>query len=452
MVSPLLAQENYLFEAKISNLPNTKVYLFNFEGDKNLLLDSASTDLAGSFKLSLKANWQPGIYKIEIGIGSQTQRPYSFNFIFNGENIKLSTKMPDLVESMQIITSDENELYYSFNKYNTNTINQLSAIFQLKNVFTEDDSFYPVFKSRYALLLSQYQEYFDSIMIFQSNSYAFHYITANRFPVFSFSTPLTEVQTYILAHYFDYMDFIDTKLLRTDIFTSKAFSYIQMYRNQSLNKSAQEAEFNKAIDIVLTKASVNKKAQLQIIDYLVRGFEMVGMDAVLTHIANNYIKDIGCTDISAGKNLNAKLEGFTKMALGKTVPDFKMNCADKSVYSLYQSAAPYTLIIFWASWCPHCLVTLPEIKRVYDGLKNKSLEIVTISIDTSATEWRKAINDGDYLWKNCCDLKGWDGPEAINYYLSATPSIFLVDRQKKIIAKPMSAEELLLKLNELGIQ
>jgi len=123
MVSPLLAQENYLFEAKISNLPNTKVYLFNFEGDKNLLLDSASTDLAGSFKLSLKANWQPGIYKIEIGIGSQTQRPYSFNFIFNGENIKLSTKMPDLVESMQIITSDENELYYSFNKYNTNTIN-----------------------------------------------------------------------------------------------------------------------------------------------------------------------------------------------------------------------------------------------------------------------------------------------------------------------------------------
>jgi thiol-disulfide isomerase/thioredoxin len=240
--------------------------------------------------------------------------------------------------------------------------------------------------------------------------------------------------------------------LRTDLFTGKAFSFIQMFRNPSLDKTSQEAEFIKAADIVLKASSVNKRVQLQIIDYLVRGFEQIGMDGLLTHIANNYIEESACTDGTVGTNLNKKLEGFTKMALGKTVPDIRIDCSDKGVYNLYKSTAPYTLILFWASWCPHCLATLPEIKKVYDEIKDKSLDVVAISIDTSVTEWRKAISAGCYTWKNCCDLKGWNGSAAASYYVSATPSVFLLDQQKKIIAKPLTADELLSKLRELGIQ
>ena len=450
--SNMMAQNTCIFEAKINNLPNTRIYLYNYEGDRNQLLDSASTDQSGYFRFLLNPNWQPGFYKVEIGIDMQQRRPYSFNFIYNAENISLLTTMPELTDSMRVSVSIENQLYFAFNKFNDNILAQLAALFELKNVFPANDPFYATLKDKYELLQSDYQSYFDSLYINNQNSIAMQVIKISRFPVVSFSTPNAEARDYLVSHYFDYTDFNKPQLLRTNLFTSKAFSYIQMYRNPKLDKKNQEAEFIKATDIVLKAAAINKTVQLQITDFLVRGFETVGMDELLTRIANNYMEETGCTDGNSSISLKNKLAGYTKMAVGKTVPDIIMNCSDQGNYNLYQSTASYTLIIFWASWCPHCLATLPEIKKVCEGLNGETLDVVAISIDTSAIEWCKAIKEGNFTWRNCCDLKGWNGNAAKNYSVTATPALFLVDRHKKIIAKPMTGDELLLKLQELGVQ
>ena len=43
---------------------------------------------------------------------------------------------------------------------------------------------------------------------------------------------------------------------------------------------------------------------------------------------------------------------------------------------------------------------------------------------------------------NVSDQKGWDGKAAGDYFIYATPTMFVLDSNKKIIGKPVNYDEL----------
>jgi thiol-disulfide isomerase/thioredoxin len=100
------------------------------------------------------------------------------------------------------------------------------------------------------------------------------------------------------------------------------------------------------------------------------------------------------------------------------------------------------LIIFYASWCPHCQTLLPEVYKLYKSQKEKNVEVLAVSIDTSRTDWLRFIRTNNLNWINVSDLKTWNGKAASDYYLYATPTMFLIDQSKKLIQNSPSIEEL----------
>ena len=68
-----------------------------------------------------------------------------------------------------------------------------------------------------------------------------------------------------------------------------------------------------------------------------------------------------------------------------------------------------TLIIFYASWCPHCQTLLPQIYELYKNQKEKKFEVLAVSIDTSKTDWLNFVRNNKLNWLNVSDLKGWEG-------------------------------------------
>ena len=104
--------------------------------------------------------------------------------------------------------------------------------------------------------------------------------------------------------------------------------------------------------------------------------------------------------------------------------------------------AEYTLVLFWASWCPHCPSLLSDVKEIYDKYKDNGLEVLAISIDKDISAWLNAVSKGQYRWINYSELNGWDGKAATDYNVWSTPRMYLLDKEKMIISKPSNAEEL----------
>jgi thiol-disulfide isomerase/thioredoxin len=128
------------------------------------------------------------------------------------------------------------------------------------------------------------------------------------------------------------------------------------------------------------------------------------------------------------------------MKPGTVVPDFTMEAINGNPVTLSAVQKDKTLLLFWASWCPACKEMMPFLKN-WAGRNN--IEVVAISLDTSASEWKNSVEQlGTESWVHLSDLKKWDGEVATRYNIYATPTLFIIDRERKIIAKPVKISDL----------
>ncbi|MEK6616891.1 MAG: thioredoxin family protein, partial [Bacteroidota bacterium] len=120
--------------------------------------------------------------------------------------------------------------------------------------------------------------------------------------------------------------------------------------------------------------------------------------------------------------------------------------------NLYQLPTDYTLLLFWATWCPHCVQVVPEIKKAVEQYLNpksqipnlKSLMVVAVSLDTDKEQWQKFVTEKNLLsFINFSEYKGWQSEAVKKFNVYATPTMFLLDKDKKIIAKPETTEQLI---------
>ncbi len=41
----------------------------------------------------------------------------------------------------------------------------------------------------------------------------------------------------------------------------------------------------------------------------------------------------------------------------------------------------HVLLDFWATWCPPCVLEIPELNAIYEGYQDRGLEVLAISVD-----------------------------------------------------------------------
>jgi thioredoxin-related protein len=114
---------------------------------------------------------------------------------------------------------------------------------------------------------------------------------------------------------------------------------------------------------------------------------------------------------------------------------------DGMVVDLYSIQASKTLLVFYSSQCPHCQILLPQLNE--SQKRNNDLKIVAVSLDDKKDQWLKFVGDNNLEMININDPNGWEGDLASIFYIYATPTMFLLDGQKKIISKPVTYEDLL---------
>jgi thiol-disulfide isomerase/thioredoxin len=102
------------------------------------------------------------------------------------------------------------------------------------------------------------------------------------------------------------------------------------------------------------------------------------------------------------------------------------------------------LIDFWASWCKPCIASMPEIKAIYDKYHDKGLEVIGISLDNNdmKAQVKQVVDKQGLPWVQRFTGRGMDDPFAKLYTISALPTVWLLDKNGKIVDQDARGERL----------
>ena len=434
--SIVLTGQNYNLEITIKDLPSEEVYIANFYGDKNNIIDTAVPDTAGNITFEFGSKDYPGMYRVFIN------KEVFFDILFNKENIKIQTDFNDLYESLEIVSSVENQLYYDYLKTIHEYRRKFDLLAPINDYYPNTDTFFHIARAQYISIQAEILVYIDDLVELYPDTWVSKIAKIKKPLFYDPSMDDHDRRLYTLEHYFDNYDFTDIELIRSNIYTMAAIEYMSLYSNPNLNQDQLQDEFIKAVDKIMYEAMDNGLVYKFIVEYLVSGFERYHFDKVLDYIADTYAPE-QCENEERKSDLQTRLEKYAELSVGKEAPDIAIPDEDGNAIQLKKIKSDYTLVIFWASWCPHCNDILPEVYNLYtSSFNSKKMEVLTVSIDTNKEEWKKVLDDGNYSWINTSDLKGWDSQPAIDYNIYATPTMFLLDKDKKIVAKPITFNEL----------
>jgi len=438
-------QPVFILKGTIANLPQKTLYLLNFYGEKNTVVDSARTDASGAFSFSLPSSLSPGMYRLNWS------KDKFIDLVYNRENIRLQTHAEHPGDSLRILESAENSLFYSFTAIDRTNKMKMELLQPVIDYYPQQDTFYAQASTEYETVQKNQEAILDSLKKTNPGSYTIRLFELYHTPYLPAALPAEFRLTFLKQHYFDRTDFSDTALLRSNGWANKAISYLALYSDNRYTQKQLEAEFIKAATFMLNAASVNPDVFKFLLDYLVSGFDKYHFEDVITYLAENYQDPFSCEDTERKSALQKKLDTFKKIAVGQPAPDFELPDIKGKPVKLSSIQAEYTLLIFWTSECGHCIEMLPKVKALYEAQKQKRYEILAVSIDTSRNSWLQTVKDEKFLWLNASDLKGFDSQPADLYNIYATPTMFLLDREKKILAKPISYRELEGVLREKGL-
>ena len=476
----LHAQQVYTLKGTAKDMPDKKVELLDFYGDKNRSVSSTTVDKDGLFQFPFNENSPVGMYRLRFEKGRNV------DVIYNRKDIELSITKPimqegkySLSDGIEVLSSADTKLYYGFLKTldlrrkRTVLLNQLKLLYPSSPDKVPNNKATGVagagsFRSQIDVEMGNlhkgFEEYIQQLIDNNPNSYTAKIIKTMKTPALNVEESEDEQKEWLKEHFWDSVDLSDATLLHSPVIPSKVFEYISLYNNDRMGREEQEMAFIEAADDILFKAQADETVFGVVLDIITRKFEKSEYELVLTYIAEHYIlSESGCENseavVSADRagELREKVEAIKRMAIGNLAPDidmpqqgfFDVKVAEGPVVpvsglqmKLSNISAENTLVLFWASWCPHCPSLLSEVKSVYEEYRDKGFEVLAISIDKERTAWVDAITERQYRWLNYSELTGWEGKAAKDYGVWSTPRMYLLDREKRIIAKPATVEEL----------
>lgn len=378
---------------------------------------------SGEFSMSLPENAPKGTYRLVYAI---PQEEFYFDIIYSGkEDIKLAF---DSSKGVRFTESNENILFGTY----FNEINDLERemISFYSNGSTDLD--------RYQEILEKYHEVQKDYENKSQGLLSSQFISANRPYV---PTDYEPVQDYVLNRkksYFKNLDVTNPTLQASGFLTDKLTNYVfTALPLEQLEKDETEKEIQANIDtIVENLKDVSESYRFHVLYTLWTQSSGNGFASTADYIYSSYL--INSPEASANKDIVDKIEIYNRLRIGVTAPEitWQKGSQNKKLSAL-QGAENYVLI-FWSSTCGHCLNELPALHK--ELKENNNVKVVAVGLENDDSTW--IIESGRLPnFEHAIALGKWDSEYAELYDIHATPTYYILDMDKKIIAKPETDKE-----------
>ena len=145
-------------------------------------------------------------------------------------------------------------------------------------------------------------------------------------------------------------------------------------------------------------------------------------------------------------SFNERSTSTEKLPLGEKAPELVLGDNDKQLLSLQNPSGDYTLLSFWASYDA---VSRMENAQLNQMTKHSArVKMISISFDTYRSVYQAAIKQDGINASNChWEMEGEKSPIFKSYDLKGGFKNYLLDKDGVIIAKNLTADDLVSYLN-----
>ena len=427
---------NYLFansvKLTIKGCNDTSIILYSVKGESLTIIDTFYSTGKGQFELNLKKGTMPGLFRV---IFNKNNR---FDFLFDNEDIEIKSDFNNLLDSVVVVKSQSNMLFYDFIKQNKEYKIKNELLQFILDRYPKNEEYYNETVKTLTKLQEEYLYFVNMAAVENKGKFIAKYIKSSQLPILPISLKHEDKIKYLRSNALNNVDFSDEALINSDVFTNKSIEYLTYFSNPQLQKKELELEFIKAVDSILQKAKINKNVYTQIVEYYIKGFREFGFDFIINYLLDNYvIKDDLCIEDKLEIALERRINQSKIFKVGNKVPNITITDQNNKNINLYEINAKEILIVFYSSACPHCITQLPKIFEYYKKQTVSNFQVLAISMDTNKEEWLKYITENKFDWVNANDLKGWESKAVSDYSVYATPTFILVDKDKRVISVPI---------------
>jgi thiol-disulfide isomerase/thioredoxin len=401
------------------------ILMYKTEGAFQYYKASAKVDENGLFGFKLPENFQKGSYKLVY----EAQKDLAVNIIYNNKDISLAFNPEDVINSIFFYESENNTLLYDYVKTISTEYDELNTI-QKKYYIDNSKELARKYNSKLAKI-KVYQNYFDKQA---KGKIAQHFIRA--FPKPISETPLNslvEKLDFLKKNYLNNINFQDSTLRNSALLIDRLNEYIFDLNEAMAKKKNQAIDLN-MVDVALSKIADSKFKNEVVYSLTSSAFDPYSStyDNLLDHLFRNYYTKLA--EEAKNKKFTLMVQAKLNAIVGKKAPN--INFEDSSLYAIQSDSI---LIIFWSTTCSHCL---KEIPKVYEEFANsKNLKVVMVGLEDEYSDWiNVSLTFPKWIQKRANGK--WKNPIAIAYNIKGTPAYFLLDKNKKIIAKPNKLEDL----------
>lgn len=435
-------QKGYRFSLFIHSNTDTVMYLGNYYAGGTYAFDTARLTPKGLFVFEDKEReLKPGLYFFVNPAGTYVEFA-----VYGNEKLDFhfDTEEPGWQYNMNVRGSEQNRLLFAYHKANRDSYRIIDSA---QSAGTDSAAMVDL-RRRMALRMDSLKYAFIDK---NPNSLLALMMNATREPevpdTADDGTKLSDRQKweYFMDHYFDHTRLDDDALVRTPemVFKRRLDRYLDVYL-----KNAPPETIIEYVDKVIDKAKPAKENFRYLVHTISEKYlqsNVMSYDAIYVHLVKRYIEPGLCDWMSPSTvDMNVKrADKWEKLLLGKPAPMLIMKDDKGQWQNLYANKNKYTLLVFWSPTCGHCKIIIPELYKAYAKYKERC-DIGTFAIlsepdDETRPKWKEFIKNNQLDWLNI------DGAEAnIDWHevydIETTPQIYLLDKDKKILAKKLDAK------------
>lgn len=447
------AQNGYEIPVTIKPFKNQKIYIGTYQGKSTIVVDSTMVNQQGEGTFKGSKKLIPGIYLMV-----SPSKTLLFDFLVGDDqqfSIAADTTLPpgEYVYKGSI----DNEINQSYSKFMTAKLKEEKEWKEKYNsAKTKTDSLQIAAALRAINKeVTDYQagilkKYPSNLVSFLLN--AMKRPTVPEIPVVNGKRDSLFAYRYTKDHYWDDVMFNDNRLLRTPFFEPKLDEYFSYYVAPQADSVIAEVKH------MLLFAKTAK----ELYDYLLIKFtnkymnpEYMGLDKVFVYLFEDFYAkgDTSILNPESKKAITERAYNLMANQIGLPAPALNLTDTSGKTNSLYNINAPYTMVVWWDPECGHCKEKIPKLDSMYRA-KWKKLGIAMYSIisnEKNIPQWKVFMKEKHLspewlqVYETVEARKAGEKNGRPNYRqlydFQETPTMYLLDKDKKILAKKLSIEQ-----------